>query len=46
MKKVTEEIHQTKLNKEVGNFLASGVLGLVYVIIKVSHHDGFIVPEA
>ena len=46
MTKVTEEIHQTKLNKEVGDLLSLEVLSLAYVSIKVSHHNGDLVPEA
>ena len=41
-----EEIHQPELHQEFGNSLASGVLGLAYVGIKFSRHNGFLVPEA
>ena len=43
---VPKKIHQPKIQQEVGNFLDSGVLVLPYVGIKVSHNDGFVVPEA
>ena len=46
MAEVPEEIHHTEIHQEVGNFLALGVLGLTYVDIKVSYHDGVLVPEA
>ena len=42
---VTEEIHFTKLDQEVGNLIHLGVLGLPYVGIKVPHHDGALLPE-
>ena len=41
-----EEIHQPELHQEFGDLLAQGFLGLAYVGIKVSHHNGFLVPEA
>ena len=43
---VPEDIHQPKLHWEVGDLLALGVLGLPYVVIKVSHNDGVLVTEA
>ena len=41
-----EDIHQPKLHQEVGVLLDLGVMGLPYVGIKVSHHDGTLVTEA
>ena len=46
MAEVPEEIHHPEIHQEVGNFMDLGVLGLTYVGIKVSHHDGVLVPEA
>ena len=43
---VLEETHQPKPHQEVGNLLASAVLGITYVRIKVYHHNGVLVPEA
>ena len=41
-----EEIHQPKIHQEVDDLLALGVLGLPYVGIKLSHHEGVLFPEA
>ena len=46
MVEVSEDIHQTKLYQEVGNFLDSGFLGLPYVGINVSHQNGVFLVKA
>ena len=42
---VTECIHQPKLHQEVGNFLDLGFLGLPYVGMNLSYHNGVLVPD-
>ena len=43
---VPEDIFQPELHQEVRKLLNSGVLDLPYFGINISHHNGYMVPEA